>query len=105
MSSHPIILSIKSKLIVESKGTNTSLSAFALFRKAAAAKPGKGIDYNGFIMALKHFNIKAKEEHAMEAYHIMKGGSLRNSIKSRMGQYKSKYVVSTYDPEIHNLIY
>ena len=31
--------------------------------------------------------------------------ALRNSIKSRMGQYKSKYVVSTYDPEIHNLLY
>ena len=81
MSSHPIILAIKSKLIVQSKGTNTSLSAFALFRKAAAAKPGRGVDFNGFVLALKQFGINAKENNAVEAFNIIKGPSSEISFK------------------------
>lgn len=75
-------------------------SAMSLNSTMASIKKNGGVLYSKILkdMLLGGNNASLNKS-------LMRSMSLRNSIKSRMGQYKSKYVVSTYDPEIHNLLY
>ena len=75
-------------------------SAMSLNSTMASIKKNGGVLYSKILkdMLLGGNNASLNKS-------LMRSMSLRNSIKSRMGQYKSKYVVSTYDPELHNLLY
>ena len=78
-----VLYELQRKLQDRLATSSTSLSAFALFRKMAAARPGQGVHLNGFQMALKDLKVEASAEDIVRAYERMSAGSGVNGILYR----------------------